>query len=175
MSQLYYDIFPTEVGWVGALVSDRGLRRMELRSTPEEVSDELGPQGTQAQHDPDALKAIRHGVEAYLNGEENALESVTLDLEDAPPFFRAAWEACRAIPRGETRSYAWLAAEAGRPGAFRAAGQAMARNRLSIIIPCHRVIGSDGGLHGYGGGLDKKAHLLELERQTCNKQSSFDA
>ena len=175
MSQLYYDVFPTEVGWVGALVSDKGLCRMALRSTPQEASDDLGPQGAQAQHDPDALKAIRHDVEAYLKGEENALENITLDLEDAPPFFRAAWEACRRIPRGETRSYAWLAAEAGRPGAFRAAGQAMARNRLSIVIPCHRVIGSDGGLHGYGGGLDKKAHLLELEWQTCNRQPIIDA
>ena len=150
-------------------MSDRGLCRMALRPTPGEASDELGPQGTQAQHDPDALKAIRHDVEAYLKGEENAFENITLDLEDAPPFFRAAWEACRTIPRGETRSYAWLAAAAGRPGASRAAGQAMARNRLSIVIPCHRVIGSDGGLHGYGGGLDKKAHLLELEWQTCNR------
>ena len=84
-----------------------------------------------------------------------------------PPFFRAAWEACLTIPRGETRSYAWVAAAAGSPGAFRAAGQAMARNRLAVVVPCHRVIGSDGGLHGYGGGgLDKKAKLLNMERTT---------
>ena len=174
MNRLYYDVFPTEMGWVGALVSDRGLCRMTLRATPQEASDDLGPQGTQAQHEPIVLKTIRHNVEAYLKGEADALENVTLDLEDAPPFFRAAWEACRTIPRGETRSYAWLAAEAGRPGAFRAAGQAMAKNRLSIVVPCHRVIGSDGGLHCYGGGLDKKARLLELERQANSRQSNSD-
>ena len=174
MNRLYYDVFLTDMGWVGALVSHRGLCRMTLRPTPQEASDDLGPQGAQAQHDPAVLKTIRHDVEAYLKGEGDALDDITLDLEDAPPFFRAAWEACRTIPRGETRSYAWLAEEAGRPGAFRAAGQAMARNRLSIIIPCHRVIGSDGGLHGYGGGLDKKARLLELERGTNGGQSNFD-
>ena len=77
----------------------------------------------------------------------------------------AAWDACRRIPPGETRSYAWLAQAAGRPLAARAAGQSMARNRLAMIIPCHRVIGSDGGLHGYGaGGLGVKARLLDMER-----------
>ena len=93
------------------------------------------------------------------------MSEIALDLEDAPPFFAAAWEACRRIPPGETRSYRWLAAEAGRPLAARAAGQAMARNRLALVIPCHRVIGSDGDLHGYGaGGLAVKAQLLEIER-----------
>jgi O-6-methylguanine DNA methyltransferase len=86
-------------------------------------------------------------------------------LTNCPPFFGAAWQACRRIPPGETRSYAWLAAAAGRPRAVRAAGQAMARNPWALIIPCHRVIGSDGGLHGYGaGGLKVKARLLEMER-----------
>ena len=165
MSQLYYDVFLTELGWVGALASNRGLRRLTLRHAPHEALDELGPEAAGARRDPAALEGIRHHLEAYLRGEENSLDAIPLDLEEAPSFFKAAWEACRTIPTGETRSYAWLAAEAGRPRAFRAAGQAMARNRLAIVIPCHRVIGSDGGLHGYGGGLDEKALLLELERR----------
>ena len=167
MSQLRYDIFPNELGWIGALASPRGLRRLTLRQSPEEALDELGPESAQAEHESTGLESVRLGFEAYLRGEEKALEAMPLDLEEATPFFQAAWEACRRIPLGETRSYAWLAAAAGRPRAFRAAGQAMARNRLSIVIPCHRVIGSDGGLHGYGGGggLQKKAWLLQMERR----------
>ena len=165
MSQLRCDVFPTEVGWAGALASQRGLRGLTLRPTPEEALDDLLLEVTEARHDPAAMEPIRHRIAAYLRGEDVSLDSLPLDLEDAPPFFRAAWEACRRIPLGETRSYSWLASAAGSPGAFRAAGQAMARNRLSIVIPCHRVIASDGGLHGYGGGLDMKDRLLELERR----------
>ena len=165
MTQLHYDVFPTEMGWAGALASQHGLRRLTLRPTPEEALDDLLLKATEARHDPTALQAMRQHVVAYLRGEEKSLDSLPLDLEGAPPFFRAAWEACRRIPPGETRSYAWLASASGSPGAFRAAGQAMARNRLSVVIPCHRVIASDGGLHGYSGGLDMKDRLLELERR----------
>lgn len=167
MAELSYDVFPTTLGWIAALASTRGLRRMAIKTSPEQALDELGnTELAQASHEPSAIDDIRNRIEAYCGGEEGALDGIALDLEGAPPFFRAAWEACRAIPSGETRSYAWLAAAAGRPGAFRAAGQAMARNRLAVVVPCHRVIGSDGGLHGYGGGLDKKAQLLNLERRS---------
>lgn len=164
MPELYYDVFPTDIGWVGALASERGLRRLAVRPSPDQVLQDLEPELAMASQEPAALEDIRCRIEAYSSGDKKAMDGVTLDLEDAPPFFRAAWEACRTIPPGETRSYAWLAAAAGRPGAFRAAGQAMAKNRLAVVVPCHRVIGSDGGLHGYGGGLDKKAQLLGLER-----------
>ena len=164
MSQLYYDIFLTDLGWVGTLATPNGLRRLSLKPSPQEALDDLGPTVARATQDPTALEGVRHRIEAYSRGEERSLDDIPLDLEDATPFFKAAWEACRTIPPGETRSYAWLAAAAGRPGASRAAGQAMAKNRLAMIVPCHRVIGSDGTLHGYGGGLDKKARLLEMER-----------
>ncbi len=94
-------------------------------------------------------------------------EAEPIDVEDASPFMQAAWGACRRIPAGETRSYKWLAEQAGRPQAPRAAGQSMARNRLPIIIPCHRVIASDGSLRGFGTGasqLGLKQRLLDLER-----------
>ena len=86
-----------------------------------------------------------------------------LDLDGATPFQQAAWLAARRIPWGETRSYAWLAQAIGRPTAARAVGQAMARNRLPIIVPCHRVIASGGGLGGYSGGTSMKEMLLRLE------------
>ena len=110
------------------------------------------------------LQGVREGLLAFFDGYGEALDRIALDFEGAPPFHRAAWEACRQIPLGETRSYAWLAAAAGRPRASRAAGQAMAKNWVPVVVPCHRVIGSSGGLHGYGaGGLEVKARLLQVE------------
>lgn len=164
MSGLTYDVFPTELGWAGALASSSGLRRMAVRGTPQEALDELGPEVTGAMHDPQALSQVRDRVTSYLMGEPVSLLDIRLDLEDSPPFFGAAWNACRRIPAGETRSYRWLASHAGRPRAVRAAGQAMARNPIVLVVPCHRVVACDGSLHGYGGGLDQKARLLELER-----------
>ena len=165
MIKLSYDLFRTEMGWVAALASDTGLRRLSLKPVPQEAMDGLGSAASRAGLDPEALKDVRVRLEAHFRGEDGRFDQVPLDLEDAPPFFKAAWEACRRIPRGETRSYQWLAAQAGNPRASRAAGQAMAKNRLAVIIPCHRVIGSNGGLHGYGGGgLEKKARLLQMEQ-----------
>ena len=165
MSQLRYDLFQTPVGWVGLLASDRGLRRLSLKPTPQEALEELGPELQDAAHLPSSMILIQQYIEEFMRGDTGALDEIDLDLAGAPSFFTAAWVACRSIPPGETRSYAWLAAAAGSPRAARAAGQAMARNPLALVIPCHRVISSNGGLGGYGaGGLGVKARLLELER-----------
>jgi methylated-DNA-[protein]-cysteine S-methyltransferase len=80
------------------------------------------------------------------------------------PFQREVWAALRTIPYGATVTYGDLAAELGRPSASRAVGLANGRNPASIVVPCHRVVGSDGSLTGYGGGLDRKRYLLDLER-----------
>jgi AraC family transcriptional regulator of adaptative response/methylated-DNA-[protein]-cysteine methyltransferase len=82
------------------------------------------------------------------------------------PFQERVWSALQAIPYGETRSYRDQADAIGRPEAVRAVARANGDNRISILIPCHRVIGKDGQLVGYGGGLWRKRHLLELERST---------
>jgi methylated-DNA-[protein]-cysteine S-methyltransferase len=162
------------MGWIGLLGTEGGLRRLSLKPTPQEVCEDLGAALDSAAPDPSAFKQVQRCLDRYFQGDIQALSEIALDLEDAPPFFAAAWEACRRIPPGETRSYRWLAAEAGRPLAARAAGQAMARNRLALIIPCHRVIGSDGDLHGYGaGGLGVKARLLEMERAHAKPMSQI--
>ena len=171
MTLLCYDLFPTPMGWMSVLASPKGIRRCALRSTPDRAVAELGPEVERALQDATSLAPVRETLLAYLRGEGVSLDDVPLDMEGVPSFSKAAWEACRRIPMGETRSYAWLAREVGRPGAFRAAGQAMARNRFSLFVPCHRVIGSDGGLHGYGGGLDVKAGLLEMERAARARSS----
>lgn len=166
MNQLKRCIFPSPHGWVGIAGSARGLARLTLKPTPEETLESLAADGWPEADPEDAVFAqARQCLERYFAGEVDALAELELDLTDAPPFYAAAWDACRTIPAGETRSYAWLAAAAGRPGAARAAGQAMAKNRLALVIPCHRVIGSSGDLHGYGaGGLAVKAELLNMER-----------
>ena len=164
MTSLKYHIHQLPTGWIGLVAGDKGLRRASLKPTPQEVMEDLGADADGAENDPDHFTGIVDRFVRYSEGDLSALDDIELDLNDAPPFFRAAWDACRTIPPGETRSYRWLAAEAGNPQAMRAAGQAMARNRFTLIIPCHRVISSDGGLGGYGGGgLGVKARLLQME------------
>ena len=164
MSKQYYHLLPTDLGWVGILASSKGLRKIVLKQSPEEALEGLGLGASEVEEAENELEETGELLKAYFRGEPVSLESISVDLDGAPPFFRTAWEACRAIPRGETRSYGWLAAAAGSPRAVRAAGQAMAHNPLAFVVPCHRVVASDGSLHGYGGGLDQKAGLLELER-----------
>ncbi|MBI4201056.1 MAG: methylated-DNA--[protein]-cysteine S-methyltransferase [Chloroflexi bacterium] len=152
------------MGWIGVLASERGIRKLELpQPSPQRAVEKLQPEAQEADAVSSRFEGLRERLEAYFNGEPAAFDD-ELDLEGAPTFFMRAWKACRSIPKGETRSYAWLAARAGNPQAIRAAGQAMAHNPVSIIIPCHRVIASDGSLCGYGGGLGLKQRLLDLER-----------
>jgi methylated-DNA-[protein]-cysteine S-methyltransferase len=99
---------------------------------------------------------------AYFAGELTDFE-LSLDLIGTE-FQRRVWEALRTIPYGGTRSYGEIARQIGAPGAFRAVGLANGHNPIGIIVPCHRVIGSNGSLTGYGGGLDRKRALLELEK-----------
>ena len=168
MSREQYHLFQASIGWIALLGCVGGLRRLSLKPTPQESLEELGPDLDRADNDPASFSQVQDCLERYLEGDTAALDEIRLDLSGAPPFFSAAWSACRQIPAGETRSYAWLAAEAGNPRAVRAAGQAMARNRFPLIIPCHRVIASDGDLGGYGGGgLGVKAELLKMERSNA--------
>ena len=107
--------------------------------------------------------ALRRRLEAYFAGELEALDEIPVD----PPgteFQRKVWQALRRIPPGRTVSYSELARAVGFPSAVRAVGTANGRNPVPIVIPCHRVVRSDGSLGGYGGGLDRKRWLLDHER-----------
>ena len=169
MNTRKYCVIPGPHGWIGLAGTDDGLSRLSMKPTPEEVLEDLNDDIRGCQQDDEAFCQAQECLDRYFQGDTGALDEIVLDLGGAPPFFAAAWEACRSIPAGETRSYAWLAAEAGRPNAARAAGQAMAKNPLALVIPCHRVIGSNGDLHGYGaGGLTVKARLLQMEQERPN-------
>ncbi|MBW1604247.1 methylated-DNA--[protein]-cysteine S-methyltransferase [Streptomyces sp. JJ66] len=111
-----------------------------------------------------ALTAAATQLAEYFAGDRTAF-TVPLALSGTP-FQRAVWAALCDIPYGETVHYGELAARIGRPTAARAVGLANGRNPVSIIVPCHRVIGASGALTGYGGGLPRKTHLLNLERHT---------
>ena len=164
-----YHLVELPMGWMVLLAGTDGLKRASLKPTPQEAVEDLGTDLDGSEDDPDAFTEVVECLHRYVDGDMAALDEIDLDFSRVTPFFSAAWNACRRIPAGETRSYSWLAAEAGSPLAMRAAGQAMARNRFSLIIPCHRVIASDGGLGGYGGGgLGVKAQLLQMELDRSN-------
>ncbi|MEM1435511.1 MAG: methylated-DNA--[protein]-cysteine S-methyltransferase [Pseudomonadota bacterium] len=111
--------------------------------------------------DVDALAAVRLQLEEYFAGRRRDFD-LTL-LPQGTDFQKAVWQALTAIPFGETRSYAQIAEQIGRPKAVRAVGAANGANPLPIVVPCHRVIGASGKLTGFGGGLPAKQHLLALE------------
>lgn len=108
------------------------------------------------------LVSAQQQLREYLDG-ARATFTLPLDLASGTPFQQAVWQALLQIPIATTRSYAAIGAQLGRPTAARAVGTAVGRNPLSIVVPCHRVVGSNGALTGYAGGLDRKAHLLALE------------
>jgi methylated-DNA-[protein]-cysteine S-methyltransferase len=113
------------------------------------------------EHDPGAFAEVEAQLRAYFDGERTEF-----DLELAPSgtdFQLDVWRALVEVPYGETASYGEIARRVGRPTGFRAVGAANGQNPIAVIIPCHRIIGSGGSLTGYGGGLDRKRLLLDLE------------
>ncbi len=114
--------------------------------------------------DDTLLRRAADQLHAYFCGEALVFD-VPLDLQGTP-FQRSVWQALLAIPGGETRSYGEIAKVLGTASAVRAVGGAIGRNPVSVIVPCHRVVGSDGSLTGYAGGVDRKRALLALEHAT---------
>jgi len=113
---------------------------------------------------PGAFTDVVEQLDAYFAG---TLTEFDVDMQsDGTEFQRRVWAALQTIPYGETRSYGQIAEQIGSPAASRAVGLANGRNPISIIVPCHRVIGSSGGLTGYGGGIERKRALLKLEMDT---------
>jgi methylated-DNA-[protein]-cysteine S-methyltransferase len=112
---------------------------------------------------PVATGKLARQLQAYANG-QSVKFACRLDLSAGTTFQQKVWRALQTIPRGETRSYAWVAKKIGKPKATRAVGAGCGANPVPIIVPCHRVIASDGSLGGFGGGLAMKRRLLALER-----------
>lgn len=162
----------TPVGTLGIVATEEAVVRIFFvgagagagAERPECTAEALPAEAPALQTDeaPAALlaEAVRQ-IEAYFAGTRR-----TFDFPTAPEgtaFQRAVWEALRRIPYGQTRTYRQIAEAIGRPAACRAVGMANNRNPIAIVIPCHRVVGADGSLTGYAGGLEVKARLLALE------------
>ena len=113
----------------------------------------------------EAMTAARKELLDYFNKARQEFTCRTAFTEGTE-FERKVWETLRKIPYGETRTYKWLAEEIGKPLAFRAVGNALGKNPIPIIFPCHRVIETDGSLGGYSGGMDIKRRLIEIEYYT---------
>ena len=161
--RLSYTLFETELGWMGVAASKVGLRRIVLpRPSQEVVLQLIREDFPKATGDPSFFSDLPQRLKRYLEGEPVSFDD-ELDLAPATPFRRAVWEATRSIPYGETRSYSWVAHHIGKPRALRAVGQALAHNPVPIVVPCHRVVNKNGDLGGFGGGLDMKKRLLEIE------------
>jgi len=159
MSELKKVILDTPIGRIGILVRDGMLELIELM--PDDYSNDMGEETTPGLIDEQPFRAVKEFLDRYFAGE---LEVWKLDrLPPGGQFYQKVWRILTTIRFGETISYGALAALAGNPGSARAVGSAMARNPLPILIPCHRVIASNGGLGGYGGGLDMKRWLLRHE------------
>lgn len=157
------------MGWVGILASVKGLLATTLpQPSTKEAQQLLGISVNQAIWSPRLFTDLVERLKVYFSGKEVSF-SDELDLSGATPFQREVWEITRLIPYGETKTYRWVAEQIKRPGVARAVGQALGRNPLSIIVPCHRVVASDGGLGGFGGGVEMKRHLLQLEASGSNR------
>jgi methylated-DNA-[protein]-cysteine S-methyltransferase len=156
-----HTVIESVVGPLTIVAEDGQIRCLYMdlqRHRPDD--DELGepdPRG----RDAELFRAAADQLDSYFAG-----ELTTFDLPLAPlgsEFQQRVWAALQEIPYGETESYGQLAERIGSPGAARAVGLANGKNPIGIVIPCHRVVGSDGSLTGYGGGLDRKRQLLDLE------------
>lgn len=119
--------------------------------------------GWPRQPDHPVLQQATLQLDEYFAGKRTDFD-LPLDLKGGTEFQRSVWQALLAIPRGGTTSYGHLSATIGKPAAVRAVGAAVGRNPVSIVVPCHRVVGADGSLTGYAGGLERKSALLKIER-----------
>jgi methylated-DNA-[protein]-cysteine S-methyltransferase len=148
-------------GPLGAMIvaaTDRGIAGIWFEGQRHMPDHSSWPE--QAGH-PLLAKAIEQLAD-YFAGRRTDFD-LALDLQGGTPFQQAVWQALLAIPRGGTTSYGSLSRGIGQPAAVRAVGAAVGRNPVSIVVPCHRVLGADGSLTGYAGGLERKTALLKLE------------
>jgi len=152
----FYSVFASPLGDLILTSNGEGLTGL-LLDEPEAGSDPRA----HARPDDGPFVEIRRQLQAYFDGDLAEFD-VSLALEGTP-FQRKVWDELRRIPYGTTISYAELARRVGNPGASRAVGTANGKNPIAVIVPCHRVIASDGSLGGYGGGIDRKQWLLSLE------------
>jgi AraC family transcriptional regulator of adaptative response/methylated-DNA-[protein]-cysteine methyltransferase len=154
----------SQFGWLVVGATPRGLCWLALGATSAEAEGSLREEFPLAtlKRDPALAGLVNAALDAVVGVAENVQLELPLDLRGTA-FQLRVWQALRAIPRGETRSYSQLAQELGDPKATRAVARACATNRVALVVPCHRVVGASGSLTGYRWGVERKRQLLEAE------------
>jgi methylated-DNA-[protein]-cysteine S-methyltransferase len=155
MNELCYDLIESPIGTVVIVCGRDAMRSLHFLDRKPDAAD-----GATRVDDPLGYSTR---LRAYFDRDVAALDGIAVD-PGGTPFQQLVWTALRNIPAGRTESYGHIAQKIGRPSACRAVGLANGQNPISLVIPCHRVIGSNGKLTGYGGGLHRKEWLLEHER-----------
>ena len=160
---LGFDVVESPIGPLLVAATERGLARIYFDADPELHLDRLArAYGPRVLRSPVAVDATRRQLDEYFAGSRSSFE-LDVDLRDAAPFAKQVLGELARVPYGQTTTYGTLAAKVGAPRAARAVGTVMNRNPIPIVLPCHRVVGSNGSLTGYAGGLDVKERLLRLE------------
>lgn len=163
MTLLHASTYHSPIGPIELLSHDGRLCYLDFADNPERMTRLMTLRyGEYQVVRSDAHKLWHQRLDRYFAGEDNAFDGALLET-GGTAFQEKVWQSLREIPRGETLDYSSLAARAGNSRAVRAAASSNARNPISIVIPCHRVIGKDGSLRGYAGGERRKQWLLEFE------------
>lgn len=157
-----YALCETKLGWVGIGIEDGAVCATTLARTRQAALEALAHRGAHEPADDSEAAPLVDLVRRAAAGEAVDVDG-KVRLVGGTPFQRSVWQALLSIPRGATVSYAELARRVGRPGAARAVGRAVGANPVPLLVPCHRVVASDGGLGGFGGGLPMKRALLRQE------------
>ncbi len=167
MGEIKYSFWHSPLGWIGLAANARGMVAITVprgtrRAAQEDLRFRIASPAQEGENTH--IRATRVELERYFKRDPRAdFEHIKLDFQCGTPFEREVWHLLRRIPYGQTCTYGELARACGRPRAARAVGQCNARNPWAIVVPCHRVVGTDAGLTGYAGGLELKRQLLELE------------
>jgi methylated-DNA-[protein]-cysteine S-methyltransferase len=158
-----YDVVDSPVGELFVAVSDRGLCTISYDTEPEPKLDQLARRfGARVLRSARPVDPVKRELDEYFDGKRRSFD-LDVDVRLAREFGRAVLDELARVPFGEVTTYGALAARAGKPRAARAVGTIMNRNPIPIVLPCHRVVGANGALVGYAGGLERKQALLRLE------------
>lgn len=158
-----FDVVDSPIGPLLVAVTDRGLARIFFDPDPEQHLERLARAfGPRVLRSAATVDTTRRQLDEYFAGSRSSF-ALDVDLRGAAPFARQVLDELAHVPYGQTTTYGTLAAKVGAPRAARAVGTVMNRNPIPIVLPCHRVVGANGSLTGYGGGLDVKERLLRLE------------